>query len=162
MSPLARLVARIADVAAAPFAFDRLSRWSGWRRPAASLALASVVALAAGCGDDYHDDYHGCDPYFYPAVAVRFVYAVDLQPIAVVATGTAFDGRINEEMTSPEPGYSRDGRTSVLEAGFGRPGVYDVAVLTASGERFDWIGVQVPGDACGPFTVELQAPVQHP
>jgi hypothetical protein len=162
MNPLAPLLTGIADGAAASSSFGIARRWSAWRRVSAAVATASVVALAAGCGDGYDDRYGGCDPYLYPAVAVRFVYALDLQPVAVAAVGTAFDGRNVEEMTSPEPGYSVDGRTSVLEAGFGRPGVYDVSVQTASGERFDWVGVRVAGDACGPFTVELEAPVRSP
>lgn len=154
---------------------DRVSRSSasrhpppaggrGWigvtRRGALAIGMAAIVAMAAGCGGDDYGDYYDCNPNFHPAVAVTFYDARTSQVIVVSARGTAYDGRVVEEMTSPDPNYSIDGRTSVLEAGFGRPGIYDVSVVTGSGERFDWPGVRVSGDACGPFTVQLQAPVQ--
>ncbi len=126
------------------------------------LAAAAIAAALAGCGggDGYY--YDDCNPNLHPAVAVSFVDARSGRSVLVDARGTAYDGRVVETMTSPDPNYSVDGRTSVLEAGFGRPGVYDVSIATASGERFDWVGIQVAGDACGPFTVQLQAPVQLP
>lgn len=128
------------------------------------LAIPALVAALAACGggDDYYYDDPACDPANYPAVAVRFVEAATLRPITIGALGTVFYGRVSEEMTSPEPGYAVDGRTSVLEGAFGRVGVFDVSVVTRAGERYDWTGVQVHGDYCQIYTAYLEARVHYP
>ena len=128
------------------------------------------MTLAACGGDGYYDPYYD-DPYYrdpycnranYPAVSVRFLDAATLQSVTIGALGTFSDGRSTEEMTSPEPGYAVDGRTSVLEGGFGRTGLFNVSVATRAGERYDWSAVQVDGDRCQIFTVQLDAPVHYP
>lgn len=130
------------------------------RRFARLLALPVVALGLAACGSDHYHD--GCNPAYFPAVAVHFVDARDNRRIAVSALGTIYDGRYLEEMTSPESGYSVNRRTTVLEGAFGRTGIFDVVIETASGERFEWPGVRVAGDYCGPYTVELQAAVRYP
>ena len=135
--------------------------------------LAAIPLLAAGlvaCGgghDHYYDDGYyyddpSCNRANYPAVSVRFVDAVTGQPLLVGALGSVSDGYRTEEMTSPEPGYAVDGRTTVLEGAFGRTGIFGVSVVTHAGERYDWADVRVTGDYCRIFTVSLQAPVRYP
>ena len=137
----------------------------GRARLLAIPALALALAACGGGHDDYYDGYYNdpsCNPALYPAVAVRFVDPVTSQPVLIGANGSIHDGRRTEEMSSPEPGYAVDGRATVLEGAFGRPGVYDVSVVTRAGERYDWTAIRVGGDYCEIYTVELQAPVHFP
>jgi hypothetical protein len=133
----------------------RIHRW---------LPMALLLGASAGCGEVYlsytSGDYCPTDPP--PAIVVRFVSAIDLHPVAVVAAGTLFDGRYGEPMALESRRPPGTGRTFSLAGGFGRTGIYDVDVQSGSGERFRWQRVQVDGDVCGPFTVVLQAPVQQP
>ena len=120
---------------------------------------------STACGGDDYDPYYDdpyCNPAYYPAISVRFVDATSLRRITIGALGTISNGRVTEEMTSPEPGYAVDGRTSVLEGGFGWTGVFDVSVATRAGERYDWTAIHVTGDRCQVYTVELEAPVHFP
>ena len=125
--------------------------------------LPVLLGLAACGGDDgpYYDDPY-CNPGYYPAISVRFVDGATLTPITIGALGTISNGRVTEELTSPEPGYAVDGRTSVLEGGFGWAGVFDVSVVTRAGERYDWTALQVTGNACQIYTVDLEARVHYP
>lgn len=132
-------------------------------------ALALALAACGGGHDDYYDGYYdgyyndpSCNPANYPAVAVRFVDPVTGQAVLIGALGSIHDGGRTEEMTSPEPGYAVDGRATVLEGAFGRPGVFDVSVVTRAGERYDWTAIRVGGDRCRIYTVDLQAPVHYP
>ena len=145
-------------------------RRRGWRW----LALPALALSLAACGgghydayDPYYDNpYYGdgsyCNPANYPAIAVRFVDAGSLGAITIGALGTVSDGRTSEEMTSPEPGYAVDGRTSVLEGAFGQTGLFNVSVATRAGERYDWTAIRVTGTRCQIDTVYLDAPVHYP
>ena len=129
------------------------------------LGVPLVALSLAACGGDDYDPYYDdpyCNPAYYPAISVRFVDATSLRRITIGALGTISNGRVTEEMTSPEPGYAVDGRTSVLEGGFGWTGVFDVSVATRAGERYDWTAIHVTGDRCQVYTVELEAPVHFP
>ena len=129
------------------------------------LAIPALALALAACGDGdryYYDEDPSCNPANYPAVAVRFVDPVTAQPVLIGALGSIYDGSRTEEMTSPEPGYAVDGRTTVLEGAFGRAGVFDVSVVTRAGERYDWTAIRVGGDYSQIYTVELQAPVHFP
>ena len=138
-------------------------------RRARLAAIPFLVAGLVACGgghDPYYDDYYYDDPSCnranYPAVSVRFVDAVTGQPILIGVRGSISDGRWTEEMTSPEPGYEVDGRTTVLEGAFGRTGIFSVSIATNVGERYDWTDIRVSGDYCRIYTVPLQAPVRYP
>ncbi len=147
----------------------------GWRWLAIPALALSLAACGGGhydaydpyYGDPYYGDpYYGdgsyCNPANYPAIAVRFVDARNLGAITIGALGTVSDGRTSEEMTSPEPGYAVDGRTSVLEGAFGQTGLFNVSVATRAGERYDWTAIRVTGTRCQIDTVYLDAPVHYP
>jgi hypothetical protein len=89
---------------------------------------------------------------------VRFVDRRDSRPLAVVASGSLRDGPFSANLVALDASDERDGATK-LGGGFGRIGVYDVVVVTGAGQRFDWQGISVQGDRCGPRTVELEAGV---
>lgn len=138
-------------------------------RRARLLAIPVVTAGLVACGgghDHYYDDGYYDDPACsranYPAVAVYFVDAVSGQPVLVGALGSVTTSVMTEEMTSPEPGYAADGRTTVLQGAFGQTGFFNVSVVTHAGERYDWANIRVDGNACQIFTANLQAPVRYP
>ena len=125
-------------------------------RLAASLLL--LPALAA-CGEVFIQyDSRGCTDEVRYAVTVEF-RTRDGRAVDVDASGLVTDGPYSETMVPVSDRASRPGRTFALSGGRDRGGVYDVRVTTATGERFDWLGVRVARDWCGPYTVLLQAVV---
>lgn len=123
-----------------------------------------AASLVAACGGDSYYDDPSCNPALYPAVEVRLIDAASGQPIRVAVRGTVhvYRSGVTELLSSPDPGYEVDARTSLLQGGFGEVGYFDVSVTTDVGERYDWSRLEVTGDYCRVFTTYLDAVIHYP